>query len=629
MLVCPQCHFENPHTNKFCQECGSSLTEKACPSCGAIVALSNLQCLNCGTQTGTVWLALLSGSFDQTLQPGYLDADQRYQLLKPWTGLPLEVQVLDLQPLQMSPLETLIAAVEDEPQTVDLNADLRSAIVSPQVQLYLEVRSQINQTIPQVHDAWRDENHEVLLVEDRSSLLSLATYLKTQPAVPLLQILHWFHEMVDIWDALEPYRCRQSLLDLQNLRLDEDQALCLQRLSEESNAPSLQSLGVVWQSLLEQLSQTQSAALHLLVAELQVGKIETADVRSRLETIAHDFQISLTQTETMPDPQELPPDDTTATPFDAEAEDGDDNFSQAVTLPPDLEEDSDGDDMPTIVLPMQLFSLDDAGRTDIGRQRDHNEDCFCINTQVMKVQIPGGKTVRARGLYVLCDGMGGHASGEVASQLAVDTLRHFFQDYWENDATGLPPKSVIQEAVQLANKAIFDVNQQNARSGSGRMGTTLVMLLLYDTEVAVAHVGDSRLYRYTRKRKLEQITMDHEVGQREIQRGVEPEIAYGRPDAYQLTQALGPRDEHFVSPDIQFLELNEDCLIILASDGLTDNGLLEAHQLTHLDPFISSQASLEQGVSQLIELANQHNGHDNITAVVIRAKVRPNLDHLK
>ncbi|MGV0026589.1 serine/threonine phosphatase [Phormidesmis priestleyi] len=633
MLVCPQCQFENPDTNKFCQECGSSLTEKACPGCGTIVPLSDRQCLNCGTVTGTVWWAILSGSVDrETLQSGYLDADQRYQLLTPLSADASEMQVLDLRPLQMSPLETLIAVADDsfEPQAVDSNAEaLRSAIISPQVQSYLDLRSQINQTIPQVHDAWRHENQEVLLLEDRSSLPSLISYLKAQPAVPLLQILHWFHEMVELWEVLGPYHCRQSLLDLQNLRLDEDQTLCFQRLFEDSEPANLQTLGVIWQSLLEQLSQTQSAALHLLVAELQIGNIEIAEVQSRLETIAHDFQISLTQTETMPDPQELPTDDTTPPLI---AEEGDDDFSQAVTLPPDVEEeeDSDGDDMPTIVLPMQLFSLDDAGRTDIGRQRDHNEDCFCINTQVMKMQLPGGKTVRARGLYVLCDGMGGHASGEVASQLAVDTLRHFFQDYWENDPTaGLPPKSVIQEAVQLANKAIFDVNQQNARSGSGRMGTTLVMLLLYDTEVAVAHVGDSRLYRYTRKRGLEQITLDHEVGQREMQRGVEKEVAYGRPDAYQLTQALGPRDEHFVSPDIQFLELNEDSLIILASDGLTDNDLLEEHKLTHLDPFMSSQASLEQGVGQLIELANQYNGHDNITAVVIRAKVRPNLDHLK
>ncbi|MGC8713355.1 MAG: protein phosphatase 2C domain-containing protein, partial [Leptodesmis sp.] len=180
-----------------------------------------------------------------------------------------------------------------------------------------------------------------------------------------------------------------------------------------------------------------------------------------------------------------------------------------------------------------------------------------------------------------------------------------------------------------ANQAIYNVNQQNARSGSGRMGTTLVIVLIHDTQVAVAHVGDSRLYRYTRKRGLEQVTVDHEVGQREIQRGVDPEIAYSRPDAYQLTQALGPRDGNFVRPDVQFFELNEDMLLLLCSDGLSDNDLLEKHWETHVQPLLSSQTNLDKGVSELIELANRYNGHDNITAIAIRAKVRPSLDHLK
>jgi serine/threonine protein phosphatase PrpC len=140
-------------------------------------------------------------------------------------------------------------------------------------------------------------------------------------------------------------------------------------------------------------------------------------------------------------------------------------------------------------------------------------------------------------------------------------------------------------------------------------------------------VGDSRLYRLTRKRGLEQLTVDHEVGERERQRGVDPEIAYSRPDAYQLTQALGPRSEQFVNPDVQFLELNEDTLFVLCSDGLSDNDLIETHWQTHLAPLLSSRANLEQGILQLIELANEHNGHDNITALLIRVKVRPNFEH--
>jgi serine/threonine protein phosphatase PrpC len=234
-----------------------------------------------------------------------------------------------------------------------------------------------------------------------------------------------------------------------------------------------------------------------------------------------------------------------------------------------------------------------------------------------------GRAVQARGLYILCDGMGGHAAGEVASAMAVDTLKRYFQQNWHDH---LPSEDVVREAVRQANQAIYDVNQKNARSGSGRMGTTLVMILIQNTEAVIAHVGDSRVYRLTRKRGLEQLTVDHEVGQREMQRGVEEAIAYARPDAYQLTQALGPRNEQFINPDVQFFELNEDTLFVLCSDGLSDNDLIEAHWQTHLAPLLSSRANLEQGMLQLIELANEHNGHDNITAVLIRVKVRPNFE---
>ncbi|NJO51444.1 MAG: serine/threonine phosphatase, partial [Leptolyngbyaceae cyanobacterium RM2_2_4] len=293
----------------------------------------------------------------------------------------------------------------------------------------------------------------------------------------------------------------------------------------------------------------------------------------------------------------------------------------------DEEMPGDSDDVPTVVLPMKLMSLEDAGRTDIGRQRDHNEDYFSIQTEIEKLESPTGRTIHAKGLYILCDGMGGHAGGEVASALAVDTLRQYFAENWCDNQ--LPDEETILAGIQQANKAIYDLNQQNSRSGSGRMGTTLVLVLVQDTEAAIAHVGDSRLYRFSRRRGLEQVTVDHEVGQREIQRGVEPAIAYARPDAYQLTQALGPRDENFVSPDVEFLELNEDLLLVLCSDGMTDNDLLETHWRTHLDPLLNVQTNLEQGVNQLIDLANQYNGHDNITVVTIRAKVRPNLEQLK
>jgi protein phosphatase len=414
-----------------------------------------------------------------------------------------------------------------------------------------------------------------------------------------------------------------------NLRLDEDQSLALQRLyvelpdntpaaqlSEdlEATAPNTQAqpftvqiLGRVWQALFRQSQRTQFGSILHLIGELELGKIQTlVELQSRLEAIASELQANSTSvpiTPTMPN--------STATP--------------TVLQLDELEDDTElkSDDMPTLVLPMQLVNLENAGLTDVGRQRDHNEDYFGIETKIHKLELPNHRTLQARGLYVLCDGMGGHAGGEVASALAVSSLRQYFQTHWTSDQ--LPTEDDIRSGVRQANQAIFDVNQQDSRSGVGRMGTTLVMVLIQDTHVAVAHVGDSRLYRVTPKRGLEQITVDHEVGQREISRGVQPSVAYSRPDAYQLTQALGPRDEHLIIPDVQFFEINEDSLFVLASDGLSDNDLLRIHWQTHLAPLLNSSANLENGVQALIDLANHYNGHDNITAVVIRAKVRPHL----
>jgi len=692
MLVCPQCQFENPNTNNFCQECGTSLTHNTCGECGTLVPFHSLQCQECGAWTGVVWWVIVRGQGKllqeykldalPTLNPAksdpkvspssseavYLDPQHRYLLLDILSGnhestLEQQAMVLDCQPFQVSPLEALIQqALEPMGGLGGLATlpDSRSGILAaiPEIaQPYFGLHN-LAQVLPAVRDAWQQDGQEFLLLEDRSHLPCLLdVWLEDDQPLPLLQILHSLYEMVELWEVLEPWKCLSSLLDIDNLRLDEDQTLCLQRLlpDPDGRAITLQDLGEVWQVLFAQSQRTQLGAITLLLSDLEMGKMTRVDeLRSRLEQIGNDLQATpdvssnTRKLTAAPDPLAAESDVVAAAPSqatDVPVTAADLSTATASTrLEISLEEltamaggegEGDNDDMPTIVLPMQLFSLEDAGRTDIGRQRDHNEDYFGIETQMSKLESPSSQTVHARNLYILCDGMGGHAGGEVASALAVDTLRQYFRSTWQSsDFSGaqggkLPTPDELTSAVQAANTAIYTVNQQNACSGSGRMGTTLVMLLLQDTEAAVVHVGDSRVYRFTRKRGLEQITVDHEVGQREIQRGVEPDIAYGRPDAYQLTQALGPRDDSFIKPDIQYVELNEDTLFLLCSDGLTDNNLLEKYCQTHVEPLLSSRTNLSQGVSQLIDLANQYNGHDNITAIAIRAKVRPNLDRMK
>jgi protein phosphatase len=414
---------------------------------------------------------------------------------------------------------------------------------------------------------------------------------------------------------------------LSNLRVDAAGELGLQRLyfESENSTLTLQDLGQVWRRLFQESGHTKFGALVELLSDLQAASIQTIDdLRSRLEAITNELQIDRTSTPDLPFVLNAA---SQAAVNQAEVAVTLNNSAAPTVIQMNQPQDNlmKSEELPTLVLPMHLVGIEDAGSTDVGSQRNHNEDCFGIATSVEKLEFPHNKTIQARGIYVLCDGMGGHAGGEVASALAVKTLLQYFQTHWQPNQP-LPNEAAIREAITLANRAIYDLNQQDARSGVGRMGTTLVIVLLYNNYIAIAHVGDSRLYSFSRKRGLEQVTLDHEVGQREILRGVEPAIAYARPDAYQLTQALGPRDENYVHPDVQFLELNEDTLLVLVSDGVSDNGLLEQHWQSHLDPLLSSATSLQRGVSELIALANEYNGHDNITAVLIRLKVRPKLE---
>lgn len=610
-------------------------------------------CQNCHAVTGTFWRAVVQIR-NNTVQPEglpsqlpfteYLDKEQRYQLLEPLYETALEtigadVRVLDRQPLRPSQLD-LLCKEQDLP-TEAMPIAVPEEYPIPTIALdYLELEQQLYPSLPAVRDAWEEGGLTIVLLEDRQYLLPMIDVWKQQPLAPF-QILHLFHQMAELWTALQPRGYGDSLLQPGNLRIDEDQLLYLQRLFEDTSVEdsSLKRLGQFWQQLLATYGDHPSIeALNQLCRNMIAELVATPEVlRSQLEAIALALQSTSNELNTLftaPEAGGAEASEDTTQPMlrltDADVMPSETLETSVVMgttrieLNDSNEDDpiGDADDIPTIVLPMILVSLEEAGRSDVGRQRDHNEDFFCIQTEAIKSESLTERKLQVKGLYILCDGMGGHASGEVASEMAAHSLRDYFAQHWGDE---MPSEAVIRDGIRVANSTLYEMNQKNDSSGSGRMGTTLVLVLIHGTQVAIAHVGDSRLYRFSRRLGLEQVTVDHEVGQREIQRGVEPAIAYARPDAYQLTQALGPRDEQFVSPDVQFIELNEDLLLLLCSDGLTDNDLLEKYCDSHVEPLLSTQSNLEQGVNALIDLANVHNGHDNITAVVVRVRVRPNL----
>jgi len=558
----------------------------------------------------------------------YLDDKRRYRCLTSFNfdtrlgqvedtkpDAPTHVQAMSQTLIQNGELFDL---TRPEEMLAQLQADPHAPF--PVVLSYLSLRLLLSEFIPRIHDAWVgygtgqvgiDEPRQFVLIQNRSPLPSLAQAWQ-DPQYGNEQLLAWMEEMTELWPQLLAWGCAASLLDETNLCVCGEGVLAVRHLDftpipDEHPRPLI----TLWQSLLNQAPPSRQQAFQPLQVMLQTQSLETvADLQALVEQLWETLQSDLINLSETPDL------DLGAVAAGLEA-----HWQEELNAPPLTE------DTPTAVLPKQLVVLEAVGQTDTGRQRHHNEDFYLIDSLQHYSGTAIGQKLQARGLYVLCDGMGGHAQGEVASSLAAHTLFHFFQEHWL-EGEPLPPEDVIEQAIFAANQAIFNNNEEQRTMGSGRMGTTLVFALVHNHHVCVAHVGDSRVYRFTRRQGLEQLTTDHEVGQRDIKRGVEPEIAYARPDAYQLTQALGPRNSDYLNPDIMTIEVNDDTLFLLCSDGLTDNRCLESHIESHIAPLLSFDNSLAKGVRTLINVGNEHNGHDNLTLIAIRMKMRSELDQI-
>lgn len=647
MFACPHCQFENPTQNRFCQRCGKALKglRAVIMAAGSGQAETTADLAEAATTEAIAAGSPLTVAHLVTADQQYLKGEKRYQLRQPTAAaqpLTSEVilDVIDCQPAAVSPFEQLLESVVSDAD--DLEAQDFDHWLPDKAFPYWKLQEHFFPMVPELQATWEAGDYTVVVLEDRSTWRTLGDLSHTADIEPL-ELVHWFYEIVNLWAALVDFAAEPSLLEPDNLRVDDDQILCVQRLIYKAGdrTYSIKDLGLFWRALLQQFTAISIPALDNLAMDIGLGTLtNVATIKEHLATIADNLQSDFTAAGAevvtapaaasgLPDVASFP------VPLMLKENEGQPLLSMdELLLEDDLEDDepeAEGglleeglNDLPTMALPMRLYRLDEVGRTHVGRQRAHNEDSFFAETHLQRTDSPVGSSLKAKGLYILCDGMGGHSGGEVASALAVNTLREFFLAHWQHQ---LPDEATLKAGILQANQAIFDQNEAEGRLGSARMGTTLVMVLIADEQAVVAHVGDSRLYRLDRN-GLSQITVDHEVGQREINRGVEPAIAYARPDAYQLTQALGPRSNQEVAPTVNTLPITQDTLFLLCSDGLSDNDLLETYVESHLEPMLRSRYDLEEGVAQLIDLANEHNGHDNITAIAIRVKMRPHLDAL-
>jgi len=251
-----------------------------------------------------------------------------------------------------------------------------------------------------------------------------------------------------------------------------------------------------------------------------------------------------------------------------------------------------------------LLHIKSGARTDLGRVRKNNEDCYAMDPSLQ--------------LFVLSDGMGGEAHGEVASALAVQTVLTHCRQSENSRATPIFGESSpdvsertnrLASAIHLANRKVFETAASNAEQKG--MGATLVAVWIEGQRLSLAHVGDSRVY-LLRAGSMDQLTADHSLVAEKVRVGIlTPQEADASEMQSVLTRAVGTNSTVEVDTDEQALLVGD--IVLLCSDGLT-------RMVT--DPEIAStlltSATAQESADRLVDLANENGGVDNVSVIVLR-----------
>lgn len=381
--------------------------------------------------------------------------------------------------------------------------------------------------------------------------------------------MSWLWQFWQLWQALEPFGVATSLLNADDVRVEGWRVRLLQ-FTPDATAPTLKDLGNSWAPLVASAQATIAPALTHVVQSMQAGELVP-------EQLTVDLNYLL--------------------------------LKEAAAYRP-------------------RFRV--AGDTHPGPEQSRNEDtCYPVGEQP---EIPTPR------IAIVCDGVGGHEAGEVASQIVVRSLQPQLQGLLAEcgrEETAVPPQVVAQQieaAIRVVNDLVNTQNDLQSRSERQRMGTTLVMALVVPQriktpqgwiqveELYIAQVGDSRAYWITPD-YCHLLTVDDDIAGRETLAGRALYSALrDRPEASSLTQAIGTRHSHYLTPHVQRLLLDEEGVLLLCTDGLSDQGQIEQAWANYIGLITKDIISLQSAVDSWIELANQKNGHDNVAVVLMHAK---------
>ena len=417
-------------------------------------------------------------------------------------------------------------------------------------------------------------------VDSRGQLFP--TLVEVWPKTSAVRQVYWLWQILQLWTPLTEQGAAYSLFVKENLRVD-GWRVRLRELHQGALQPTQRDLAESWVALIETAHPTIQYRLQTIHQLMRRQEDSLKEVASQLNQLL---------------------------------------MEQAAQLP---------------------LHLAVTGLTDVGVRRSENEDSY----------YPGLHDVRNFHLYpndkliphlsIVCDGVGGHDGGEVASQLAVQSLKPLIYSFMAEISQQeelAPPELImeqLQEITRVVNNVIAAQNNEQGREFRQRMGTTLVMALQLPQKVKtpegieltnchelyLVNVGDSRAYWITQN-SCQQLTVDDDVANREVCHGRSLYWdAVQRSGSGALTQALGTREAEFLRPTVQRFIIEEDGLLLLCSDGLSDNQRVEQCWQNFSASVLNGEQSLESAVQGWIDIANDKNGHDNISVVMIYCGVSP------
>ena len=236
-------------------------------------------------------------------------------------------------------------------------------------------------------------------------------------------------------------------------------------------------------------------------------------------------------------------------------------------------------------------------KSDVGKVRDMNQDAYYISDSLDEIQ-----------LFMLADGMGGYKGGEIASNLAIQSAKSYIENNFkeiEKDRDSII--QLLGSSMEYANMVVYEKSKESKELEG--MGTTLEICLIYNNKAFIGHVGDSRIYR-KRKEFFRKLTKDHSYVQTLVDEGkITQKESETHPKKNMLMKALGCNA--FVEPDVMVKGFLKDDILVINSDGLTN--LVPQEVIFNL-----AKKDIERAPKELIEIANQNGGYDNITVIIVK-----------